>query len=458
MKKLIAILLLFTGIPLLAADIHIIGVSSLPGKPIRVIVKSDLISNLERTIAQTTTDFKGSFTLSFPLQDITYAEIAVGLDRVEFLLQPGGKYTIELSIKKTDQQAYFDEQALNLKLIKAVDGGVSEQIENINFIYNTFIIKHFNDLYRLRRISFLDTLAQEMAKVVNNTADPFVKEYLHYKMASLDPVVRKMTLQQMYKRYFENKAIPYNNPEYMTLFRELFAGYLLDNRLLSLDGFVQATAEGLPQLLQFVEADSMLKSDSRFKELWILMQLNDLFYHPAFPVGSILKVLRSLNQQSHYNEHQMIASNIIEKKQHLAYGFPAPDFNLTNVQKQKVRLSDFKGFTLISFVNDNCIACEKEVRELKRLYEIYGKNFQFVTISTKEAFDSSVRFFNDNNIEWPLLDLGDDIFLLEAYNVKVFPELILLIPDARIGMAPAPPVDQNLEYHMNRIEKMKNSP
>ena len=46
---------------------------------------------------------------------------------------------------------------------------------------------------------------------------------------------------------------------------------------------------------------------------------------------------------------------------------------------------------------------------------------------------------------WPLLDLGDNILLLEDYNVRTFPEYILIRKGNKIGEAPAPSPERYLE-------------
>ena len=59
------------------------------------------------------------------------------------------------------------------------------------------------------------------------------------------------------------------------------------------------------------------------------------------------------------------------------------------------------------------------------------------------------RFFAgsvfEKQYDWPLLNLGNNILLLETYNVRTFPEYILIKPGTKIGAAPAPAPDGNLD-------------
>ncbi|MBS4059902.1 MAG: redoxin domain-containing protein [Bacteroidetes bacterium] len=453
MRGILLFLMLLSALLLSAEEVTIKGVSSLPGKPIRVIVQSDLVSGLEKTIAQTTTDFKGSFELKFKLDDIAYASIAAGLHRTEMLLSPGNSYTIQLSVKHFEPVSYYDAEPLTLNVLQHSGENLIRQVEDVNIVYNAFVMQHFNALYRLNRAALLDTLRQVIATTVPVPANDFVKAYIQYKLASLEPLVKKMTKQQIFESHFKSKQVLYNNPEYMGLFKEVFGSYLLNNKKFPFTELLQTVFEGMISLNTFISKDLMFKGEDRLRELLILVNLNGLYHHPSFSSGSVKNVLDAYQKSSVFPEHRLIADNILTNQQKLAFGTDAPKFELTDNEGKRHSVSDFKGLTLLSFVQKDCRVCDKELLAIKELHSSQQANFQFYTIATKDAFPYYKSFFANNKIEWPLLNLGDDILLLEAYNIKVYPDFMLLLPDGKIGMAPAPPVDQNLEYHMNRLKR-----
>ena len=69
----------------------------------------------------------------------------------------------------------------------------------------------------------------------------------------------------------------------------------------------------------------------------------------------------------------------------------------------------------------------------------------------KEDIEKADSWFDNKGYKWELLNLGNDIMLLEKYQVKIFPDYIILGKDNKIGMAPAPSPDQNLDFHIRRI-------
>jgi len=453
MRGIFLFLMLLSASVLSAAEVTIKGVSSLPGKPIRVIIQSDLVSGLEKTIAQTNTDFKGSFELIFELEEIVYASIAAGLHRTDMLLNPGTSYTIQLSVRQFEAISYYDAEPLTLNVLQHSGENLIRQVEDVNIVYNAFVMQHFNALYRLNRTTLLDTLRQVIATTVPMPANDFVKAYIQYKLASLEPLVKKMTKQQIFESYFNNKPVLYYNPEYMGLFKEFFGTHLLDNRKFPFPKLIQSVFEGMKSLNEFVSTDPMLKDENRLRELMILVNLKGLYHNPSFASGSIKKALETYQKSSVFAEHRLIAANILTNQQKLAFGTDAPKFELTDTEGKKHSASGLKGLALLSFVQKDCRVCDKELLAIKELYSSHQSDYQFFTIATKDAFPYYQNFFRNNRIEWPLLNLGDDILLPEAFNIRVYPDFIILLPGGKIGMVSAPTVDQNLEYHMNRLKR-----
>lgn len=448
----VGVLLLLTVI-LRAAPVTVRGVSTLPAQPVRAIQQADMISGLDRIVGQSKTDFKGSFELRFELDDIQMVEIAIGLSRATFVAVPGAVYDIQFTMSKAIRLSYFDAQPLQMKVVKATDGGVHEQIERINIIYNAFVMEHFNALYRLGRVALLDSLNITLDKALTKAPHPFVQKYRDYKLASLAPLVRKLDLRRVYEINFKGKDILYLNPEYMSLFKEFFSAILVNNRTVSFDQFIRAVGEGYAATDQLLQKDPLLSENRQFRELGMLKLLRDHYFHPAFGPNTVNKLLKSIAATSPYSQHQQIAANIISKQDHLAFNSAAPAFELIDYEGKKwSQKTDRKG-ALIVFVREDCKVCDKELMEIRALHEKQKEFFQFITISTKEGFEYYRRFFATNRIDWPLLNLGEQLFLLEDYNIKVFPDYVLLLPDGRVAMAPAPSVDRNLEHHMNRLKR-----
>ena len=79
----------------------------------------------------------------------------------------------------------------------------------------------------------------------------------------------------------------------------------------------------------------------------------------------------------------------------------------------------------------------------------------FLLNAFKSIFSTSEKepIITANTRTQSLLDLDDDILLLEEYQIRTFPDYIILRKGGKIGMAPAPAPDQYLDYHVRRIYK-----
>ncbi len=85
-------------------------------------------------------------------------------------------------------------------------------------------------------------------------------------------------------------------------------------------------------------------------------------------------------------------------------GQTAPDFSLTNIDGQKMNLSDFKGKAVIlNFFASWCPPCRGEIPDFVELQKIYAdKGFTFIGVSlvnSRESKDFALKM----NINYPVL-------------------------------------------------------
>jgi peroxiredoxin len=145
-------------------------------------------------------------------------------------------------------------------------------------------------------------------------------------------------------------------------------------------------------------------------------------------------------------KNRQIAINYITKLTYLQYGSKAPSFELMNHNGQMVKLEDLKGqFILLNFISSTCKPCLFDFQKLSEIQQSLGSKLKIVTIVSDGNQDAVTAYKTENDFNWLVLNLNENIVLLESYQVKTFPAYILLNPDASIAMAPAPPPNENLE-------------
>jgi peroxiredoxin len=437
-----------------AAPVIIHGETNAPNQMVRLIIVEDYISNLEKTIASTKTDLQGDFILNIDIQTITTAQLVLALDRVEIVLKPGSTYSIKLTQSRPSfTSSYFEKEALGLQVLTSNDGGLQKNIDVINLVFNAFVIQHFDDLYRNRRTDLLDTLRDVIAARLTNNQPVFVSEYNTYKQAALLQTVRSRNSEQWIKSFIIDKPVLYTNPEYMNLLNEVFRDYLISNRHYQQDELIKNIGLGFSAFMLYVSSNPLLNKNPQMAELVGLINLRDLYYNSAFKKSEIIQLLNQFKTESQIPQHGQIAANIIESVNYLAYNTNAPAFSLKNISGEEISLNDFNEKKIVlTFLQDSCQACLQMLMSMKPLFEKYKDDYDFVTISTAAGFNIYVNLFKKNGLEYKLLNLEDDILLLEDYRVKTFPEFFILLKQGKIGMAPAPQPDQNLEFHLQRLK------
>ena len=136
----------------------------------------------------------------------------------------------------------------------------------------------------------------------------------------------------------------------------------------------------------------------------------------------------------------------------LSFNSDAPAFSLQDRNGNTVKSSDFKdSMLLLQFVNQVSAMTAHQFNTLKDFSQQWNDSIQIVTIATKECFDDFLQMFDDKGYKWNLLNLGDDILLLEKYQIRTFPDYIILGKNNKVGMAPAPSPDQYLDFHVRRL-------
>lgn len=111
-------------------------------------------------------------------------------------------------------------------------------------------------------------------------------------------------------------------------------------------------------------------------------------------------------------------------------GQQAPDFTLNDLQGNPVKLSDYKGKTvLINFWATWCPPCRVEMPHMQRFYEDY--NQQDVVIlgvnltPTEEKTNNVMSFVKDYGLTFPIL-LDSEGTVMQTYQVVAYPTTYLL--------------------------------
>jgi peroxiredoxin len=124
----------------------------------------------------------------------------------------------------------------------------------------------------------------------------------------------------------------------------------------------------------------------------------------------------------------------------LQSGTKVPDFTLNDLSGQAVRLSDFRGKTVILvFWASWCPDCRAEIPLLKEMAAAADpQKVQFVSVSFDRDFDTLCQFVKDNDL--PGVQLFDpagkqDSAVGADFGVKWIPSLYVINPKGKVALA-----------------------
>jgi peroxiredoxin len=109
-------------------------------------------------------------------------------------------------------------------------------------------------------------------------------------------------------------------------------------------------------------------------------------------------------------------------------GSPAPDFALTGISGEKVRLSDFRGrVILLNFWASWCPPCREEIPALLSLDKaMAGKRFRMLAVAIdKGGRDTIMKFLGREGLNLPVL-LDPDGLVAKTYGITGVPETYII--------------------------------
>ena len=453
MKRIITTLafLLFAFVTT-AQNVTITGRSNQTNVLIRLFAYEDLVNETGILLDQGKTDAQGHFILEGAVKQILPARIYIGLEHVDLILSPNAIYDIEIIVPEQQEDvSYFEKETPTIRVKRASDKGIYRQIVYSEEIVNGYMMEHFNQIYRGRQMRYIDSIQNAISREVPDIKSEYVKNYNRYKIAAIRLGISADGGKKIIKDYFDGQPVLYTQSAYIDLFKELFGGYFnsasYDSHLLN-DAFM----EGPAAFKNYLDTDPLIANNPRLAELITIYNLQKLCYGDRNTSRIAKDHLNYIKSQTKYAEHKAIISDFFEKFNRLAAGTDAPVFTLKDGNGNVVSLSDFKdGLVLLQFVDGMSPVSERQFAELRSLHYQWQDSVQILTIATHDKMDIFKQQFAEKRIDWPLLDLGDNILLLEAYNVRTFPEYILIRKGNKIGEAPAPSPERYLDERVRRM-------
>ena len=436
-------------------NVKIAGKVNEPEALIRMLTYNDMLTYEQTLVFETKSDADGNFLIEAEIDDVVMAQIAVNLERVDILIKPDATYDIEIVIPEQKKNvSYFEREIPELKIININDDDLYYQYHVTNMIIDDFLVDNFNQLYRGRKYYLLDSLDVKIERNLNKIKSDFVKNNVIYRKAAIQMIVDNDNAKKVVNQYFNKQKVLYSNPAYMDLFQEIFTNYFTARNFNQLELEQMLYADYGRFMSYLKEKDVFLAENENLAEIIIAYNLKSMFYEFSEDRVAILEKLNSIGQNSKNQKNKEIVEDILKQINRLSFNSDAPDFSLKDKNGKIVKLSDYKDdMLLLQFVDEVSSMTNYQFELLKDFSNQWQDTIQVVTIATKDSFDDFNKMFEGKNYKWTLLNLDNEILLLEKYQIRLFPDYVILGKNGKIGMSPAPSPEQYLDFHVRRLYK-----
>jgi len=417
---------------------------------------SDQVTYLRETLESTLIGEDERFSFTVENNSVKYCWLDIEFQQAELFIQPGQTYEIEIELKNQSlSTSYYDRTGLPIRILKDDDDHLNLSVQDFNKLYNDFLLNYTDNIRSHHSKSLFDTFIKTVELRFQNTLNPYFRNYIRYKAASMQLFMRLKSRDNIGLEYFAGQPVLYENLEYMDFFHLYFEKYFLTggkffnyNKTYDLINGSASSAT----ILDSLKADPVLKG-ADVRELLLLDGLKELYNVSGFKRNRILELLNEISENGHSAETRKLADNVLIRLKRLHPGSPAPDFKLTGIIiKKDYLLADFSGkYIYLAFFESGNPACQSELGLITDIYDDYKDQVVFVAISVDKDPVRLTEYLKMADLPWLVLHYGGNIDLLENYDASTFPHFLLIDDKGNIVRCPAPSPSENIQKLFDSI-------
>ncbi|MBI2258692.1 MAG: hypothetical protein HYU67_07310 [Flavobacteriia bacterium] len=402
------------------------------GQKIEILQIEDYLSSKEKTIFSGIVSNDSTFYAEIPIENTQKIIIRSKNNTGQMYVQKGAKYFIYFPEKNK-----FDEYRPLGNQVEIAFQDLSEEDVNFKILsfdrwMNTFLGEYFykKNIEKLEFLKKLDSFKLNVFQYYHKDTNFFFQTYVRYSIANLDDIqyLGHRNRFEKYDFYLDQYPVSYSNDVYMKYFNTFYKNICTKMAMEFSNKVYLGILKSSPTLMVNALGEEYTLKNKRLRELCLLKLLSDEYFSGEYPQTNILSVLDSMKHYAIYDEHKIIAGNLIQKLTELVQGSNAPDFELVSIQtKQVYTKKDFLNkHVYMQFVDFQIKESEKELELLVPMYEKYKKDVEFITLYKNENKLSPKGKELLDKLPWPTIPISDEFRVVKNYKIFSYPTYVLL--------------------------------
>lgn len=286
----------------------------------------------------------------------------------------------------------------------------------------------------------VDSFALKLRNFYKDVNDPWFAHYLDNGIAGLY-VGPRMHDRELFNTFVKGKTVPYDDPEYLRLIRNLFTDGLEQLHRYKGDSLRMLAANGdASALRRLFQGNDFLRPDDRLAELVMIDQLYLNHASRMVPARDCERILADVAEHSTHSEHRTIAANMLWDLTLMRVGHTIPAMRLEDERGQLVDMNElFRGPNCLAFTAGWCTYCAPEIASLIKLADEYKGVVKVVIIDMDRTFDdfkaARKTMPSSEHVTW--VHAAAEQQLREDLRLRSLPSFYLL-NDTTLARSPAP--------------------
>jgi hypothetical protein len=456
MNKILLILLIFSFKFISSAQkgqiVTIKGYApSYVGQTISFMEIEDYFSMNEATLATTTVKEDSTFTLSFFTDETQKIIVHANKNKSFLYIQPNATYDLFIPDKDKYEPYRPGGNSVEVTFFNLDSTDINYKILQFQRWSDEFVSSYYH-LKNLKPIEFatkLDDFKEALEKTYNlsdssqlekGSADKYFKVFVRYSVASLDNIqfAAERNRYEKHDFYIINSPVEYKNDAYMTYVSAFYEKLIPRLSMETNNRVYLGLLKSSPTLIMKALGTEYTLKKLRIREMIMVKALAEEFYSKDFPQTNILTVLDSVANHSMFDANAIIARNLINRLTQIVPGGKAPDFVLKDEANNVRTLNNYgKKHLYLHFYDPVSQKNNIELEPLKKMYETYKDDINFVTIYPDDIYDTVTLNTYLKTIPWETCKTDRSNPIWKKYKIETFPSYVLIDGYGYVVAAPA---------------------